>query len=219
MGPLKTRSLPGALWEKVPSEFQQWEENLRSQVFDYCVRWTPFWKVFKFFSENPWGITITLSTLFLILVIVWRKEVKGSRWAWIKNKLIAVLTMLVLIGLSDIVSNQMKVWVGRLKPHVTFYNPNILPALSFPSNHAFNSLLAVLLIALCWDFSSQRQKRVFGIVGGFIVVFVGFSRVAMGQHYFSDVLAGWFLAFVSAFLLKNIYKKILWRFIKYQKSP
>jgi undecaprenyl-diphosphatase len=69
---------------------------------------------------------------------------------------------------------------------------------SFPSGHAISSIATVaaaLAIA-----SSRGNRIVITVVGGLIVLSVGASRVILGAHYPSDVLAGWAvsLAWVAA---------------------
>ncbi|MGH2771437.1 MAG: phosphatase PAP2 family protein [Actinomycetota bacterium] len=60
---------------------------------------------------------------------------------------------------------------------------------SFPSGHAVGSMaFAVALFILAWP---TRWRLPIVILGGLFVLAVGISRVYMGFHYPSDVLAGW----------------------------
>ena len=60
---------------------------------------------------------------------------------------------------------------------------------SFPSGHAMGSAtLGVAVILLCWP---TRWRWPVTIVSLIFVVLVGVSRVYLGVHYPSDVLAGW----------------------------
>src|SRR5262249_11541170 len=68
------------------------------------------------------------------------------------------------------------------------------PGNSFPSGHALGSIVAygsLLLVFL--PAVPRRLRRVAIAVAAAIVVLVGFTRVALGVHYVSDVLAGWLL--------------------------
>ena len=64
---------------------------------------------------------------------------------------------------------------------------------SFPSGHAFGAMVFYgLLVAFAWVSTERRTRRVAAVVAGVLVVgAVGLSRVALGVHYLSDVVAGW----------------------------
>lgn len=70
--------------------------------------------------------------------------------------------------------------------------PVTVGADSFPSGHASNTM--ALLAALTVVRPSGRRWTVLALIGLGFVVFVGVSRVTLGFHHPSDVLAGWFLA-------------------------
>lgn len=60
---------------------------------------------------------------------------------------------------------------------------------SFPSGHAMGSAtLACVLVALAWG--TRWRWPVVVLAGGFVLA-VGLSRVYLGVHYPSDILAGW----------------------------
>lgn len=65
---------------------------------------------------------------------------------------------------------------------------------SFPSGHAMGSMsIAAPLVVLAW---STRYRWVALIVAAVYVLVVGVSRVYLGVHFPSDVLAGWSLTLV-----------------------
>lgn len=60
---------------------------------------------------------------------------------------------------------------------------------SFPSGHAMGSMACVVALSvLLWD-TRWRWPVIIG--GGLFVFLVGVSRVYLGVHYPSDILAGW----------------------------
>lgn len=64
---------------------------------------------------------------------------------------------------------------------------------SFPSGHAMGSLIGYGMLAyvalLFWVHPRRRQIAL--LVGsGLLVITIGLSRIALGVHYFSDVMAG-----------------------------
>lgn len=60
---------------------------------------------------------------------------------------------------------------------------------SFPSGHAMlSSALILCIIVILWN----TKWRIFSIIIGAIIVFlIGYSRLYMGVHYPSDIIAGW----------------------------
>lgn len=63
------------------------------------------------------------------------------------------------------------------------------PTYSFPSGHAMGSMtLACVAIALTWQ---TRWRWPVAVLSGLFVVGVGLSRIYLGVHYPSDILAGW----------------------------
>lgn len=63
---------------------------------------------------------------------------------------------------------------------------------SFPSGHAMGSMtLALVLVLLAWH---TRWRWPMTLVAAIFVVLVGYSRVYLGVHFPSDILAGWMAA-------------------------
>lgn len=65
---------------------------------------------------------------------------------------------------------------------------------SFPSGHAMGSMtLACVVVLLCWP---TRWRWLAAAVAAGFVILVGLSRIYLGVHYPSDILAGWAAALV-----------------------
>lgn len=75
---------------------------------------------------------------------------------------------------------------------------------SFPSGHTFTAFFLGVTITLRW--------RKWGFVVLPLALLVGFSRIYLGAHYFSDVLVGGILgacvAIANYFICKLIYNKL-----------
>ncbi|MBI3458652.1 lamin tail domain-containing protein [Candidatus Azambacteria bacterium] len=86
-------------------------------------------------------------------------------------------------------------------PFPVYYEPSF----SFPSFHATGAVLLYgFIIYLVWQNSSSRKIRRFSFVLSiFIILVIGFSRLYLGVHYFSDVVAGYILGILC--LIGGIY--------------
>ena len=124
----------------------------------------------------------------LILVIVaflaWR--------AWLdwRHGLLVTAALGVSIGVGDFVGAQLKVWIARPRPCQALPNVHELTGcgglFSMPSNHAVNAAIAASLLGVLFPSDSLAH-------GEFLCSVGGLSRIYLGAHYPTDVLAGWFL--------------------------
>lgn len=73
---------------------------------------------------------------------------------------------------------------------------------SFPSMHSGS------VVALFFSIAQEAKKRWLFILSAVIMIFVGLSRVATGNHYPTDVLAGWALGFVVMGVIGLLYRHV-----------
>jgi len=105
------------------------------------------------------------------------------QWYWI-------LTLAAALGGGMLVNVVLKASYERLRPH--FEDPLlVLTSYSFPSGHAagatlFYGVLAAFLVSRTYDW----RRRAAAVAGAIVaVLLVAFSRMYLGAHYLSDVLA------------------------------
>lgn len=105
---------------------------------------------------------------------------------------LALWAAATMIGgaLIDVV---LKTAVGRARP--TFTDPvAVAPGASFPSGHAFTATLgAGVLVLWALPLLPRRVRPVAWAAGALVAFAVGYSRVALGVHWASDVIGGWLL--------------------------
>ena len=117
----------------------------------------------------------TVDGLVWLLLLVRRRWVDALFWALATGGA-ALLNMLA------------KHSYARIRPDLW---PSIAPetSFSFPSGHAMQSTaLAAALVVLLWPTVARLPMLV---VGSLFVGLVGVSRIYLGVHYPSDILAGW----------------------------
>lgn len=117
---------------------------------------------------------------------------------------------LVVTGVGALLLDpSLKTLVGRLRPVVDL-PVSAAPGNSFPSGHALGSFVAygALLLIFLPAVAARWRKAVTALVA-LIVVLIGFTRIALGVHFLSDVLAGWLLG--AAWLGVTAYAFRLWR--------
>ncbi|WP_433057312.1 phosphatase PAP2 family protein [Dactylosporangium sp. CS-033363] len=104
----------------------------------------------------------------------------------------------------------LKLAVGRLRPvveqPVAHGGGN-----SFPSGHSLNSFICYAALVLVFlPALEARWRRPLLIAVGAVVALIGFSRLALGVHFLSDVVGGWSLAVAWVGLCAAAFE--LWRY-------
>ncbi|MCL2039310.1 MAG: phosphatase PAP2 family protein [Bacteroidetes bacterium] len=125
--------------------------------------------------------------------------------------LFCILGVLVSIVICDQISSALiKELVSRPRPCHTLTDINLFvncgAGKSFPSSHAANSMVAVIIILL------HYRKHKYWLL--LLSLLVGVSRIFVGVHYPLDVLCGWLLGIGIGFsvyffmgYLNRVYKK------------
>jgi undecaprenyl-diphosphatase len=139
----------------------------------------------EFFRGVTWlGTHRVLIVLSLaVIVILWLKGQWRLAAAWAIVQLISI----VLI-------EHTKVAFGRARPEFN----GILTredSLSFPSGHALGSIVAFGMLAyffsIGWPNATYRRLGI--VLCVLLILLIGFSRMYLGVHFFTDVVAGYAL--------------------------
>lgn len=103
-------------------------------------------------------------------------------------------TVVLAIGSSGLVTHLLKQGIGRMRPDLVDHLTHSANA-SFPSGHALQATVAFLIIGALAG-QAQQNKRIKALIlasAALLIFLVGISRVYLGVHWPTDVLAGWCL--------------------------
>jgi len=150
---------------------------------------TEMYRILSFIGMEGLWITGVVVALYLLLR---------------KQRLHFAIWLLALVG-GTLLNNALKLVFARSRP--VFIDPFVVEHnFSFPSGHAMMSLIGFGLFAY-FVFQAQHSHlaRIFVVFTAvMLVMLIGISRMALGVHYFSDVMAGfaaggvWLAACITA---------------------
>lgn len=112
-----------------------------------------------------------------------------------------LVVLAVVIGGGVILAFSMKALFARPRPEFASSVTYVVSA-SFPSGHSMLSAVVYMTLSVLVARTSTgfRFKVYFISLGLIVTLLVGFSRVYLGVHYPTDVLAGWGAALTWALL-------------------
>lgn len=137
---------------------------------------TSFIQAITFLGNHNFLVPVNL------LLVVYFLFIKKHRWYSIKVPVIALGGLLLMTLLKHL--------FNRPRPLIPLLAP--VKGLSFPSGHAMMSVTFYgLLILLVWENVTNRLwKWLLTSLLVILILLIGFSRIYLRLHYFSDVMAG-----------------------------
>ncbi|BDZ62100.1 hypothetical protein Lsed01_01945 [Demequina sediminis] len=136
------------------------------------------------FVTNMFG-SLVLPIIVAVIALVWWRVTK-SWW----HPALLVGAMLLSTGLS----NLLKHLISRDRPDATLMVvPGYETTYSFPSGHTIGATTLVLVVSyLLWHDDAQASWRLslWSAASVLIIATVAFSRMYLGFHFLTDVLAG-----------------------------
>jgi len=140
-----------------------------------------------------WNVVTALAVLAALAVALRGKAEMGL-----------VLFIGTLIG--RLLVDLQKYELGRLRPD---QHPHLVNVhnLSFPSGHSANAMMTYWAVAVLLV-TDRQKRRWWTLAASIIALAVGLSRVMLGVHWPSDVVAGWSFGLLWALILVWIAERV-----------
>lgn len=150
------------------------------------TEWLHLFELASFSASKPAIIAISLMTILFLWLL--KKDYAG------------MITMVVFVMGGNVLNKAIKIWTQRERPAVNVFEDGY----SFPSGHVMVGLIMYGLIVYLIDRHSSHTllKTVCFIIVTLLLLIVGVSRITTGEHYTTDVLAGY--AFGGVILIMAI---------------
>jgi undecaprenyl-diphosphatase len=138
------------------------------------------------------GISFTGSTLFLttatVIMFIWFLVHGWRREGWLLG--------ITMLGAS-VLNTTLKLTFQRPRPE-PFFNLLAPRTYSFPSGHSLASFcfFGALATVLTARIENRNLNFMTWVICGLIVLLIGLSRIYLGVHYTTDVLAGYAAALI-----------------------
>ncbi len=162
-------------------------------VNTYLIRdsLTPFAKIITWFGSP---ICLILITILLFVLI--------------KNKKIGLLITINLVAIT-ILNQLLKFILQRPRPEE--FRVINETGYSFPSGHSMISaaVYGLLIYLIYKNIKNKHTKNVLIIILSLLIIMIGISRIYLGVHYTSDVLAGFLLSISYLIFYINITQKMI----------
>lgn len=146
---------------------------------------------------------VTILSLLLILVLWWKKK---DKWG--------ILFFIIGIGGGGLLTKLLKYYYGRERPSINEEIDAI--GYSFPSGHSMGSLIfyGFLTYFMIRSAYSKKLKVAALFLCGLLVVSIGISRIYLGAHYPSDVIAGYLAGAIWLILCILALEYVKWRSVR-----
>ena len=173
----------------------------------------PLFEVFNFLAEGSW-VYVLCAALLAVSVARDLSEVPARHRAHNLTRAAAATYIFAAVALAGIIAAILKRVIGRARPRLfdetgpfafDFMSPTASWA-SFPSGHATTIFALVMALALL-----VPRLRVLLLLAGF---WIALARVTTGAHYPSDVLGGFALGSLVAWLMARALarRRLVFRF-------
>jgi undecaprenyl-diphosphatase len=148
-------------------------------------------------GHRPRGIA--LITLLAAVVLWWRRDRLGA------------LALVGCVAVGSTLNHLLKHSIMRPRPGLSAAE-SVFTDYSFPSGHVANATLlyGTLALLICLRATSRRWCAAATVAAAILVAAVGLSRLVLGVHHLSDVLAGFALGVACVALCGGLIRRRHW---------
>jgi undecaprenyl-diphosphatase len=181
--------------EVLQGETRSFDEATRAAVHEWASpALTTFMQGISFMGSTQFLFAGTTVTTLLMIWLKWKRE--------------AILFPLTMIG-AGLLNTTLKLSFQRTRP-VPFFDLLAPRSYSFPSGHALASFCfyGVLAAMLAARIKNRKWRSVFWSTAAVIVLLIGLSRIYLGVHYTTDVLAGYAAALIWVLVVNFVERRL-----------
>ena len=188
-------SFAGLADEMLEGDTRKFDAVVRQFVHAHSSSWLT--------AAMQW-VTILGSALFVSIAAI-----SGTAALWVKGQRRKALLIAITVIGGSLLMWVLKISYHRERPQ-PFFDTKLPASYGFPSGHALLSFC--LCGAGAFLFSDGQKKRWIRIViwaSAVVVVFaIGYSRIYLGVHYPSDVVAGYLAALVWVLGVGSVFRQV-----------
>ena len=177
--------------EVLEGETRQFDEVTRAAVHQLASPWlTAIMRGFSFVGST---ISLTIATTFVVIRFAMRKLGREAK-----------LFAITMIG-AGLLNITLKLAFKRARPE-PFFNLSLPETYSFPSGHSLTSAVffGALAAILTAQIKSRRVRIAIWIVSTLMFLLIGFSRIYLGVHHTTDVIAGFAAALIWILVVRFV---------------
>ena len=176
-------------------------------------------KVFSFFNEHTTAGLVSLMhvlTFFGNQYFIFPAYILLVGFLFIKHRRTDAINIIIVAVTSTALMFALKEFYHRHRPELPLFKA--ATNFSFPSGHALSSfILCSVIVYLVWRSNILKTwKWIFSALLFLFAISIGISRIVLRYHYASDVLAGFYLGVVWAFLALWLERKLTPRIVEQQ---
>lgn len=154
-------------------------------------------KALLFFTYlGNWQVIVGLS-IMAIIILGWLRE---------RRKVVFLATALIS---GEVICFLFKLFIHRQRPDIRF---SLIPenGYAFPSGHAVISVIFYGMVGyFIYKVCKKLWQKLILLFTFFIFIFlIGFSRIYLGAHWASDIVAGWLIGFAILLFFIMLFNRL-----------